>query len=69
MHNVNFFIDFVQSSKRQFVDATITDQRIKTGLYNFIDTQTELCKIINRNAVEFTKIAFESMKVPSTCKS
>lgn len=69
MHNVDFFIDFIQSSKKQFVNATVTDERIKSGLYNFVDTQTQLCKIINSNFVEFTKIAFENYKIPNVCKS
>lgn len=68
MHNVDFFIDFIQSSKKQFVNATVTDERIKSGLYNFVDTQTQLCKIINSNFVEFTKIAFENYKIPNACK-
>lgn len=62
MQNVNFMIDFIQSSKKQFVASTITDERIKTGLNNFVDKQTELCKIITKNFEDFTRIAFENYK-------
>ena len=41
-------IDFIQSTKKQFVAATVTDDRIKKGLDNFVDKQTELCKIITK---------------------
>ena len=68
MNNVNFMIDFIQNSKRQFVNATVTDERIKLGLHNFVDKQTELCKIITKNIEDFTKIALENHKVSNICK-
>jgi hypothetical protein len=68
MSNVNFMIDFIQSSKKQFVAATVTDDRIKKGLDAFVDKQTELCKIITKNTEDFTRIAFENFKAPNVCK-
>ncbi len=68
MQNVNLMIDFIQHSKKQFVHATITDDRIKNGLNAFVDKQTELCKIITKNAEDFTRIAFENYKLPNICK-
>lgn len=68
MSNINFTIDFIQSSKKQFVAATITDERIKKGLYDFVDKQTELCKIITKNTEDFTKIMFENCKMGNICK-
>jgi hypothetical protein len=61
-------IDFIQNSKRQFVNATVTDERIKLGLNNFVDKQTELCKIITKNIEDFTKIALENNKASNICK-
>lgn len=55
MFNVNFTIDFIQSSKKQFVDATVTNDVIRKGLHEFVDKQTELCKVITNNYVTFTK--------------
>lgn len=68
MYNVNFMIDFIQNSKKQFVAATVTDDRIKKGLDQFVDKQTELCKVITKNFEDFTRIAFENYKVPNICK-
>ena len=68
MQNLNFMIDFIQNSKKQFVSARVTDERIKTGLYSFVDKQTELCKIITKNIEDFTKIALENHKVSNICK-
>lgn len=55
MFNVNFTIDFIQSSKKQFVDATVTNDVIRKGLHEFVDKQTELCNVITNNYVTFTK--------------
>lgn len=62
MNNINFTIDFIQNSKKQFVAKTITDDRIKKGLDEFVDKQTDLCKTIVKNFEDFTKIAFENVK-------
>ena len=51
----------IQNSKRQFVHATVTNEIIKEGLLNFVDKQTELCKIITKNAEDFSKINFNNM--------
>jgi hypothetical protein len=61
MSNLNFTIEFIQSSKKQFVQATVTDDRIKKGLNEFVDKQTELCKIITKNLEDFTKIYMDSL--------
>jgi hypothetical protein len=60
MQNINFFIDFVQQTKRQFVYATVSDERIRDGLLNFVDKQTELCRIITKNTEDFSKISFDN---------
>lgn len=61
MQNLNLLIDMIQNSKRQFVYATVTNEIIKEGLLNFVDKQTELCKIITKNAEDFSKINFNNM--------
>ena len=68
MSNVNFMIDFIQSTKKQFVNSTVTDDRVKQGLYNFVDKQTELCKIITKNFEDFTKITLDDCKVSNIFK-
>jgi len=69
MFNINFTIDFIQSSKKQFVDATVTNDVIRKGLHEFVDKQTELCKIITSNYTVFTKEIMNGV-IPNTnvCK-
>jgi hypothetical protein len=55
MSNLNYTIDFIQSSKKQFVNATVTNETLKEGLNEFVDKQTELCKVITKNVEVFTK--------------
>ena len=55
MFNINWTIDFIQSTKKQFVDATVTNDIVRKGMHEFVDKQTELCKIITRNFETFTK--------------
>lgn len=68
MLNINYSIDFIQETKKQFVRAVVTDDRIKTGLLNFVDKQTELCKIVTKNFEEFSKIGFENISKGNVCK-
>lgn len=55
MLNVNWTIDYIQQTKKQFVDATVTNDVVRKGLHRFVDKQTELCKVITDNTVVFTK--------------
>lgn len=64
MNNIDFTIDFIQSSKKQFVNATVTNPIIKEGLFSFVDKQTELCKVITKNVETFTK---ELASLPNIC--
>ena len=65
MEFVNSTIDMVQTNKKGFVDATVTNETIREGLHKFVDTQTELCKVITKNADVFTK---ELTKFSNICK-
>lgn len=55
MFNINWSIDFIQSTKKQFVDATVQNDVIRKGLHEFVDTQTALCKVITKNIEVFSK--------------
>lgn len=66
MEYMNSTIDIIQSSKKKFVDATVTNETIREGLHEFVDTQTELCKVITKNAENFTK---EMTSFPNMCKA
>ena len=68
MHNINFTIDFIQSSKKQFIEAVVPDSQIKQGLTKLVDKETELCKAITANAELFAKAAFSNLKIKNICK-
>ena len=55
MLNINWSIDYIQSTKKQFVDATVTNDVMRKGLHEFVDKQTELCKVITKNYTAFSK--------------
>lgn len=55
MLNINWSIDYIQSTKKQFVDATVANEVLKRGLHEFVDKQTELCKVITKNYAAFSK--------------
>lgn len=55
MQHVNWYIDFVQTSKKQFVDNTVSNDVIRRGLHDFVEKQTILCKTITKNIEIFTK--------------
>lgn len=66
MEFFNSSIDMIQSSKKSFVDATVTNETIREGLHEFVDTQTQLCKVITKNVEVFTK---EIGSFPNMCKA
>jgi hypothetical protein len=68
MHNINFTIDFIQSSKKQFIEAVVPDSQIKQGLTKLVDKETELCKTITENVELFAKAAFSNLKISNICK-
>lgn len=67
MYNINFTIDFIQSTKKQFVDATVTNEVVRKGLHEFVDKQTELCKVITKNFETFSKEISKST-YPNICR-
>lgn len=69
MININWTIDYIQSTKKQFVDATVTNEVMKKGLHEFVDKQTELCKVITKNYAAFIKeISILSFPNSGVCK-
>jgi len=62
MQNFNFTIDFIQSSKKQFLNSTVTNDVIRDGLHEFVDKQTELCKVITKNFETFSKEMMNNIK-------
>ena len=44
MFTPDFFIDSVQNAKKQFVNATVTNDSFKKELIKLVDAQTEFAK-------------------------
>lgn len=55
MFNAKMLIDFIQGSKKQFVNATVMNEKVKTGLNQFVDDQTKMTHTIVDNAVLITR--------------
>jgi hypothetical protein len=68
MFNIYWAIDYVQDTKKQFVNSTITNKEIKEGLLEFVEKQRELTKIIVKNSELITRESM-SIRFPSNiCK-
>jgi hypothetical protein len=62
MSNAKMLVDFIQSSKKQFVNDVFADEiEIKDGMNKFVDEQTKLTKTIIDNYTNFNRIIFNRM--------
>lgn len=69
MININWTIDYIQSTKKQFVDATVTNDVMRKGLHEFVDKQTDLCKTITKNYAAFSKeLSIATFPNSNVCK-
>jgi hypothetical protein len=66
---VNQFVDTIQNAKNQFIDTFVWDDKVKAPLKQFVESQREFTKQINRSAFEVAdyslisaKSAFEKIK-------
>lgn len=58
----NQFVDNVQNAKNQFLDAFIWDEKIKAPMKQFVESQREFTKQVNRSAAEVIEQSFTSIK-------
>lgn len=49
MSYINWSIDYIQDTKKQFVISTVENTAIRDGLLEFVEKQRELTKIIAKN--------------------
>lgn len=40
----DYYIETIQSAKKTFVNSFVTDEKLRTSLYDFVDSQTEFAK-------------------------
>ena len=48
----NQFVDAVQNAKNQFIDTFVWDEKVKAPLKQFVESQREFTKQVNRSASE-----------------
>ena len=53
MFTADFFIDTVQTSKKQFVNTFVQHEGVKKALNEFVDSQTAYTKSAVKSATEF----------------
>lgn len=64
MFNMDFVVDAVQNTKKQFVNTFVTNEKIASALNEFIDTQTSYTKSMNKSVTEsMTVISQEAMNM------
>jgi hypothetical protein len=68
MFNIYWTIDYVQDTKKQFVNNTVTNQEIRNGLLEFVEKQRELTKIIVKNSELITRESMNGLFPPNICK-
>ena len=62
MFAYNSFIDSFQSGKKMFVSMFVTDQKIKSSLNDFVDTQTAFAKQSIKTFEDITECAMNEYK-------
>jgi hypothetical protein len=58
----NQFVDAVQNAKNQFLDAFIWDEKVKAPMKQFVESQREFTKQVNRSASEVIDHSFDAAK-------
>jgi hypothetical protein len=58
----NQFVDTVQNAKNQFLDAFIWDEKVKAPMKQFVESQREFTKQVNRSASEVIDHSFDAVK-------
>jgi len=56
-------IDFIQNTKKQFVNTFVTDKPTSEALTKFVDTQTEYTKSISKSVLETAVVLGERTNV------
>ncbi len=65
MFSPEYFIDSVQNAKKQAVNTLVVDAKIKAGLIEVIDAQTQFTKTVAKNTLTFAQLFVQNF-VPST---
>jgi len=55
-------IDTVQNSKKQVVNTFVLDEKIKKGLVELIDAQTEFSKTLVKNTLSLSELYVKNLR-------
>ncbi len=61
-------IDTVQNSKKQVVNTFVLDEKIKKGLVELIDAQTEFSKTLVKNTLSLSELYVKNLRENKTSK-
>lgn len=62
LYYANQFVDTVQNAKNQFLKTFVTDEKVRAPLVDFVESQREFTKQINRSVQELTDQAITATK-------
>ena len=61
MFTPDFYIDLVQSSKRQLTNQVYKDDTLNKAANNFIDAQTAFAKMLAKNYIDLSTYSVEAI--------
>lgn len=62
------YIDAIQNGKKQVVNTFVTDEKIKKGLVEVIDAQTEFSKTLVKNSLALSELVVKNFAVNAYTK-
>ena len=68
MQYINWTIDYVQDTKKQFVLGTVQNEAVREGLLDFVEKQRELTKIIAKNTETMVRESMKGVFPSNICK-
>lgn len=57
----DFYIDSLQSTKKNFTNKIITDKTLNKAAQDYIDAQTAFAKMLSKNATDLAKYSVDSL--------
>ena len=57
----DFYIDSLQSTKKNITNKIITDKTLNKAAHAYIDAQTAFAKMLSKNATEIAKYSVDSV--------
>lgn len=62
LYFANYFVDQIQDAKNKFLETVIVDPKARAPLKQFVESQREFTKQVNRSVNEFTEYSTVAAK-------